>query len=463
MSAETETRKRELEEEQGYPALTPSVGRKSSNPSGSPIIPLSPDPFGRYSSTPEPPPGSRQTSAYWDNPSKSPLSFDNDNAPPRDIRDHTRSHSTATSRFSADSIIGEEPKTSNRSTLITVNTIKKFWRKSNKTPSSSNAPLASTGRSSTQLQRPERPSLDDGAPKTPILGRFSPQLVPPRPSQEQMLAPQPQQPPMPPPQQLSIPQQLQQPPIPFNGRLSNPGPIVAAQMRPGRGGSTLDRLHFDQESPYPTRRAPYPSRPSSPPTLPSPSPQTPNLPLPTIQPPTNVPPPPEKKPSVRKSILKGWRSATSSISQPAPPLPEPRTSIEPRASIEPRPSIERPNPNAGRGRRPSVLNFGSTRGSVVASPDIPASPPIPHQYLDQRIDRRQSTRSRLTASSVDLSNSPPQSNQALHARTSSPQRSMASSRDSEETRPSFDASQFEIVSPKMNSTLSYPYHGLDHD
>lgn len=36
-----------------------------------------------------------------------------------------------------------------------------------------------------------------------------------------------------------------------------------------------------------------------------------------------------------------------------------------------------------------------------------------------------------------------------------------------ESRPSFDVSQFEIVSPKTNSfklenTLSYRYHGLDY-
>ncbi|KAF9469706.1 hypothetical protein BDZ94DRAFT_1243073, partial [Collybia nuda] len=455
ISAETEKRKRELEEEQGYPVLTPSVGRGPTNPSDSPIIPLSPDPFGRYSSTPEPPPGSRQTSAYWDNPPKSPLSFDNNSgAAPRDTHDRSRSHSSATSRFSADSLTGEEPiiKPTNRSTLMTVNTIKKFWRKSNKSSSTSTLPptQSTVGRSSTQLQRPERPSEDEGTPKTPILGRFSPQLVPPRPSQEQMLAPQ--------PQQLPIPQQLQQPPTSFNGRSPNPGPIVAAQMQPGRGGSTLDRLHFDQESPYPTRRAPYPSRPSSPPALPSPSPQTSDLPLPNIPPPAlstgGAPLLPEKeKPSVRKSILKSWKSATASISQSAPPLPEPRSSIEPRASTE------RPNANGTRGRRPSVLNFGSTRGS--ASPDIPTSPPIPHQYLDQRNDRRQSTRSRIASPSIDSSHSPPQVNRSLQARSSS-QRSTASSRDSQETRPSFDVSQFEIVSPKMNSTLSYPYHGLDH-
>jgi hypothetical protein len=468
MSAETESRKRELEEERGYPALTPSIGRKSSNPSDSPIIPLSPDPFGRYSSTPEPPAGSQQSAAYWDNPPKSPLSFDNglQGPPPRDTHDRNRnrSHSSATSRFSADSLTGEElaTKPSNRSTLITVNTIKKFWRKSSKNPSTSGVsptPTSAVGRSSPQLLPPrsERHSQDhpEGPPKTPTFGRFSPQLAPPRPSQEQLLVPQHPQLPIPQPQQLSIPQQPQQPPIPFNGRSSNPTPIVAAQMRPGRGGAALDRLHFDQESPYPTRRGPYPSRPSSPPALPSPSQMT-NLPLPSAPPlsipPANIPPPPEKeKTGVRKSILKSWKSATGNVTQP-PLVPEPRA------------SLERPNANGIRSRRPSVLNFGSTRGSVVSSsPDIPPSPPIPHQFIDQRNDRRQSVRSRLTSSSIDSSHSPPQTNRTLHARSSSPQRSMTSSRDSQETRPSFDVSQFEIVSPKMSSTLSYPYHGLDHD
>ncbi|RDB29335.1 hypothetical protein Hypma_015975 [Hypsizygus marmoreus] len=481
MSAETQSRKRELEEEQGYPALTPSIGKSSE----SPIIPLSPDPFSRYSSTPDE--GDRQSSVYWGNdlPTRSPpMTFNVLSEPqePSGDQNRKRSGSVATSRFSADSITGEDanPK-SNRSTLMTVNTIKRFWRKSSKNQSSSSSnlppppptPTIASGRSSAQLSRPERPSqeLPENPPKTPTFGRFSPK---PRVSQEQQPAPPPQQQlaVLQPHQQLPIPQP-QQLSVPFNGRSSNPQPIVAAQMRPSKAGSTLDRLHFDQESPYPIRRGPsYQARPPSPPPVPSTSMSTPHLPLPSPSPDTlsqGMPPslsaPPtqvqseKEKPSIRKSILKGWKSSSSSSisitqQQQQAPAPEPRSSSE-RFSV-----------GGSRSRRPSVLNFGSTRGSVSSPPpDIPPSPQIPQQFITNgRNDNRQSIRSRLTSSSIDLSQSPPQGvNKTLNSGSTSPRRSMASasSRDSRDSRPSFDSSQFEIVSPKMSASLSYPYHELD--
>ncbi|KAF5385269.1 hypothetical protein D9615_001154 [Tricholomella constricta] len=483
MSAETESRRRELEEEQGYPFRAPPPGdMNSANPSDSPVIPLSPDPFGRFASTPSIPSGSRQTSAYWENEPSVISPAEHLDTTSIDANVRKRSNSSATSRFSADSITGVEAnaKPSNRTTLMTVNTIKRLWRKSTKNPSVSNTPPTPSSSSFPPLP-PPRPSqeLPDGLPKTPTFGRFSPQLAPPRRSQEmppvpqaspQVSAPPPQLPnPHPQPQQQ---QQLSVPP-PFGGRSVNPQPIVAAQMRPTRSTSTLDRLHFDQESPYPMpRRSPsYSPRPPSPPPLPSPSLQTTQLPSPT---PTmtmangSLPPHPtlappialqdKEKPSIRKSILKGWKS--SSISSNALSQ-QPSTTTAP----EPRSSLERPNAGAPRGRRPSVLNFGSTRGSVVSPPpDIPPSPQIPQQFISRNSlsEHRQSVRSRLTNSSIDSSSSPPQMNKALSAGSTSPRRSMASSRGSQESRPSFDTSQFEIVSPKINSTLSYPYHGLDH-
>ncbi|KAF8079054.1 hypothetical protein FPV67DRAFT_93736 [Lyophyllum atratum] len=475
MSAETETRKRELEEERGYPA---PGAINAGIPTESPIIPLSPDPFGRFSSTPAVPSGSRQSSAYWDKDSstgQSPIPVILQ-AGPREsangVDGHGRSSSTATSRFSVDSITGVETnaKSSNRATMMTVNTIKRFWRKSTKNPSISIPPTPS-GSSFPPL--PERPSQEysNEPSKTPTFGRLSPQPAPPRRSQD-MPPPVPQAPPPlsappalhpqhHPQQQMPIPppQQLPITPGTFNGRSMNPQPIVAANMRPSRSSSQLDRLHFDQESPYPTRRTPSHSRPASPP-LPSPSFQTAQLPPPTPtmvsgNMPLSLAPPaaaPEKENfSIRKSILKGWKSSTSAATQPQQPTSVP----------EPRSSLERPNAGAPRGRRPSVLNFGSTRGSVVSPPpDIPPSPQIPQHFVN-RGDHRQSVRSRLTNSSIDSSHSPPQVNKALSVRSTSPRRSMASSRESRESRPSFDTSQFEIVSPKMS--LSYPYHELDND
>ncbi|KAG6911355.1 hypothetical protein DXG01_001026 [Tephrocybe rancida] len=541
MSAESEQRKRELEEEQGY--HPPS---KTQTATDSPIIPLSPDPFGRFASTPPISSGAPQTTAYWDNGAIPSISSVTTPAPIVSPDGRKRSGSSATSRFSADSITGVEANSNanlkpNRATLMTVNTFKKLWRKSTKSTTSSNPPSAPSATSVPPVPgRPERPSQEqsDEPPKTPIFGRFSPQPAPHRRSQDvppppvpqappQLSVPvapqqqrpipqlqpspqpQPQQPPQaltPPvptpqphqrssishpqpqpalsPQQrppiphgqqqpqypvppahphhqsMTIPQQLSVPPPPFNGRSANPQPIVATQMRPSRSNSTLDRFQFDQESPYPiTRRAPTGSRPASPPPVPSPTPQTIQLPPPTptmsheslpkpmIMGPPMVPP---EKPNIRKSILKGWKS--SSISS---------TASAQQAVGEPRSSLERPNAGAVRGKRPSVLNFGSSRSSVVSPPlDIPPSPQIPQQFMT-RHENRQSIRSKLTNSSIDSSHSPPKLSGGLGAETAS-RRSMASSRSSQESRPSFDTSQFEMVSPKMGSALSYPYHGLDH-
>ncbi|TFK41906.1 hypothetical protein BDQ12DRAFT_568521, partial [Crucibulum laeve] len=456
VSAETVRRKRELEEEQAlYPPLAAPSRNHLNSQLDSPVIPLSPDPFGRYPSTPEPPSDARQSiSSNWDTVTSGRGSITLDNAtqsraPVPEPQGRSR-NSAATSRFSADSFTGElEPpsaatKSANRTTLMSVKNIKKLWRKSKDKNSTPPTPTMATpasaapssGRASPNPPvRPERPSQENMdlpdvpalPPGTPTYGRFSPQPIPVqserRPSQDQHSIPQNH------PQQLSVP---------FSGRSNNPSPIIAAQMQPSRSGSGLDRLHFDQESPYPIRRSPpvrYSPRPPSPPQLPS--------------------IPEKEKISVRKSILKWKSSSTSNVSQIPPSEPQPRSSFE-RTNMA----------GAPRGRRPSVINFGSTRSSVT-SPDIPPSPQIPEHFINGRNagsqDYRNSKASRLTASSYESSHSPPQKQQALSVRSTSPPRSMTSSRDSGETRPSFDASQFEIVSPKLGSTLSYPYHGLDHD
>jgi hypothetical protein len=440
ISAETEIRKREIEEQEAsYPVPTSSVGRSARSQSQSPVIPLSPDPFGRFSSTIETANGSRQSSAYWDSvpiSHVSPLQSEalTERRPSlADAHEQIRHSGANASRFSADSVNGEDAasKTTKGGNLITVKTIKKLWRKSNKTSVSGVQPTPSFEKSSPLPvpPRPERPPQEQldlppmsTLPATPSFGSFSPQVPPPRPER--------------PPQE-----HLAALSVPVAGRSLHPPPIVASKMQHSRGDSALDRLHFDQESPYPTRRssaARYSPGPPSPPFLPP-----------------FVPPQPEKdKSSVRKSILKTWKSASGGV---------PQNSIS-----EPRSSAERSNPNgAVRARRP---NFGSARGSVVSPPpDIPPSPQIPEQFIHPRIngsaaDYRQSVRSKKTTTSTDSTHySPPHAQPSLITRPSSPPQSMTSSRDSGDRRPSFDVSQFEIVSPKANSSLSYPYHGLDHD
>ena len=199
--------------------------------------------------------------------------------------------------------------------------------------------------------------------------------------------------------------------------------------------SNLDRLHFDQESPYPVRRSPPVRRPPSPPPIP---------PLPPI--------PEQEKPTARKSILK-WKSSTNHATHP---------SITQTSEAQPRSSFERPGAGLNsRNRRPSVVNFGPTRASVTSPDPLPPSPQIPEHFINNNnkggVERQQSQKSRLVVSPT--TESYPQSSLATLPLPSP--RSMASSSDSEEKESIFDTSQFELVSPKPGGSLSYPYHALD--
>ncbi|KAG6879449.1 hypothetical protein C0992_002580 [Termitomyces sp. T32_za158] len=535
LSEESEVRKRELEEQQSY-HRRPAPPKLSIDANSEPIIPLSPDPFGRFASTPPPLPGEQQRSAYWEKdvmPDISNISAV-DIPPPIDSPDgRKRSDSSATSRFSADSITGIEANSKlNRSTLMSVNTIKKLWRKNTKNTSPKLPPIPS-GFSTTILPPvpvQASPGKSDEPPKDPRSGTLSPQL-PSRPSQGMVPPPVPQVPPqqllMPitaqqlravsesqsssetsqspkplpqhlappvppkpqspmlhfqhlphysskqrppapyslqqsqdsvlPQQQMTVPQQLSVRPL-FNGTSTNPQPIVVTKMRPGRSNSSLDHFKFDQETPYPItpRRTRANSRPPSPP-IPSPSLQTvyPSPPTSTLSNGNFLPPAPvplQDKLSVRKSILKSRKSSSiSSI-----------MSMQPVGAAEARITTEQLNSNGVRPRRPSIISLGSSRHSVTSPPpDIPPSPQIPQQFL-ARSDKRHSIRSKLTNSSIDSSHSAPQPSSKLSGGSTS-RRSMASSRSSQESRPSFDTSHFEMVSPKMNPASYYhrPNHSMD--
>ncbi|KAG6851357.1 hypothetical protein H0H93_005755 [Arthromyces matolae] len=517
ISEESALRKRELEQEQGYQQRRASPPKPPYTGPESPLLPLSPDPFGRFASTPAHSVGSQPSSVYWDRDAVPDISNESavDIPVPIDNPARKRSNSTATSRFSTDSITVVEPiLKSNRATLMSVNTIKKLWRKSTKNVPPSPSPTVSNGSIPAVPPVPLRPSLEraEETPQTPTQGRFSPQLSVPRQSQgtppplpqtpghlsvPAMLSqhspiPHSQSPPpyssQPPSQTLSpvphpqnlpmqasrpqvpphphnsvpypthpqpvMPPQLSVPPPLFNGNSTSIQPIMATKMRPGRSNSTLDHFQFDQESPYPiTPRRPVTKLSPTPTTVLSPQVQTMQLPPTTPSPNGNLshmaPPQASTEKSARKSILKGRKpSLASSI-----------TSMQPQAGSIPEPhsGIERQDSNGSRFRRPGILNTGSSRTSVTSPPpDIPPSPRIPQQFLT-RNDTRQSVRSRLTNSSIDSSHS----SQKLNASSTSPRRSMASSRSSQESHPSFDTSQFEIVSPKAGATFSYP-HQFDH-
>lgn len=358
--SETEKRRKELEEEHSI------FERVKSSTGDSAVIPLSPDPFNRHpSSTADPRPQVVH----------GPLSVER--GPDAEADNKTRSRSGTTSRFSADSLTEAEPaiKNNNRTTLMSVKSIKKLWRKSKEkhVPSGSidDPPsmhtVSSTGKAlpSVPPQRPERPSEEQLYPDTNInpaenLSRLSPQLIPPPQTQRSSIdqdgrrTPQDQlrPPPVPrssldqlgPPQQFSIPM--------YQGRNPNVGPVTTVHMRQASKTNHLDRLQFDQESPYPIRVSPLP-RSSRPPTPP----------LPTV--------PEQERHVAPKSILK-WRNGPNGSHH----VPSGSTHGAP---VVPRQSFERPTAHpSGRGRRPSVINFGSTRGAVS---DLPPSPPIPTQYV----------------------------------------------------------------------------------
>ncbi|KAJ7492167.1 hypothetical protein FB451DRAFT_1501852 [Mycena latifolia] len=534
-STESEMRRRDLAEQQAaYPAMTPSIGLKSSV--NSPLIPLSPDPFGRHpSQLPESSEGSRQSASYWDAPVVIP-------APPPEV---TRKGSiasiseTKSSRFSTDSMHGNDAPTAaaqkqaNRTTLMSVKSIKKLWRKSNKNSVSAvntNARAISTVPENvysplTPPPRPNRPSMEDmdlpdvdvpPPPRTPITGGFGnigpPQQVRPplppssrpsqdqlipsaRPSQDQMMPPsRPSQDQLIPPQdhsrgpspmsvharsqsqmsahsQMSTHSQLSVPPPML--RPANNAPIVAAKAGPPRKPS-LDGLLWDQESPYPTRAVRAPSisssasRPNSrPPSVtngnapnPSPNPSPPNS---NPNPPafTNTAPPESHRNSVRKSILK-WKSATANGANANAAVPAPLT----------------PSATSFRTRKTSLTGSPSQGSPLNLPADIPPSPKIPEQFINSYVGShppaprpnsaaiaRRRLSAKMASTSTDASSS---RRHSPHHRTRESMASSSHSHGSDETREthestSLDTSGFEIVSPKMGGTLSFPYHELDQD
>ncbi|KAJ7750275.1 hypothetical protein B0H16DRAFT_1419936 [Mycena metata] len=505
--SESELRKRDLEQLPPspkvpvYPALTPLIGAKSSL--SSPLIPLSPDPFGRHPSSEGGGggPGSRQSASYWDPPAVIPASIPAPDAPP------PRKSSNASSRFSTDSLNGAptapdvataalSANQAKRSTIMSVKTIKKLWRKSNKNSVSSistvlnKAPMEAVHENvysplePPPPQRPNRPSMEDmdlpdvgdvgvvvgggAAPRTPITGSFPgtpitgsfpgssssasvssgsrrPSTdVPPvpqlgaagrRPSVGERRPVHSQAPPPPPMgmggSQSHMPMgQLSVPPPML--RSTNSAPIVPRMAAPKQ---STDGLHWDQESPYPTRalpsRAPSASSsrpPSRPPSAQS-NHQAPSPPN-TSSPPTTSSPPN----TVRKSILK-WKSATGNGGGGGGgggAVPAPLT----------------PSASTFRTHKATLSASSLAQGSPMSLPlDIPPSPKIPDQFMSSYVG----------------SHAPPHPTRPNSAAIAKRRMSAKMASTSTDGGTSLDTSGFEIVSPKMGGALSFPYHELDHD
>ena len=393
----------------------------------SPVIPLSPDPFGRYPSSFIPFEEVPPVPAVPEMPTRPTHKATKSSISSMTIKEER----TPSSRFSLDSTPedhdpanlapGRDSRTRSTS-IVSVKNIRKFWRKSG---------------SKTSISQP-----------TPGSGKSSPTPPP----NNHLL-------PTPPPNNLLLPT-----PSPAETPQS-PYPSLPPSRAPSRADSVLDLLRFDQDSKYPI----HPNKPASnqaTTTGPSPSP---------------TPPPENKTGSVRKSILKSLRGG--SFSQTTAPGDNARTSIE-------KPNGEQIPQGQGssKKRRPSAFESVThrVRGSVSSTLyDLPPSPNIPEHFSiggnqSQRAsistNNNNTTKARRASmkrfgpagsqSSTDSSTpsiispvsaaSPPQNNGVIVRR---------GSQDSEDEFSGLDNSQFELITPPkhgMRSSLSYPYHGLEH-
>lgn len=498
LSDESMARKRALEEESGlYPPLVaPNLfGTKSLE---SPIIPLSPDPFGRYP-TPAEYEDQRQSQVYADDFPAPPTSYFYPGERPASNRganqERPPSH-TPSSRFSVDSVTSQDTpqqqllKPRGTSALISVKSIRKLWKKSGNKGSVSGA---------------STPTIPDSGRSSPNVAALAPPV---NPLQSQQ-APSPQPQPTGRPRSKSISKTL---PLPPQG-----SPLLSAQPAPPPRESYGHELpmrphHFEGEARFPRHPSLRPPQPVAP-VKPSPSPPLPPPPSHSPFGPQRTPSPSQRPPSllhsrqtstqqgslgergssVRKSILKSWKSATGLSSHNRSSSRPPSSSITPGSSAEHLPET------TGRKRRPSVLELaghairGSTASASMTLVDIPPSPALPEQYLHQahsRAGSRQSQMNGISGSHLgnlkgehmkaapslsSTTSSPPRVRSPLHNIGSPPRSTLLAggggsrtSQESFESRPSFDVSQFEMVSPPktdsyiLESTLSYPYHGLDH-
>lgn len=404
-------------EETLYPPLQPPQSLES------PVIPLSPDPFGRYPSSFVPLEEVPPIPAVPEMPIRPTHKTKKSSISSMIIKEER----APSSRFSLDSttedhgpnnpVLGRDPR-SRSTSIVSVKNIRKFWRKS--------GPKGSISQST--------PSSGKNSP-TPSTSNF----LPPAPSPVPTDTPQSQYPPLPP------------------------------SRAPSRAESVLDNLRFDQDSKYPVHSNKSASNQAS---TPGPSTATGPTPSPT-------PPPENKTGSVRKSILKGFRSG--SFSQAIALGDNARTSVD-RLNGE---SILQGQGSLKK-RRPSAFENVShrVRGSVSSTLyDLPPSPNIPEHFAisgnqPQRVSASinnankvhrasmkragpagsQSSTDSSTPSIVSplLAASPPRDDEVIVRR---------GSQDSEDEFSGLDNSQFELITPPkhgMRSSLSYPYHDLEN-
>lgn len=399
-----------------YPPLQSHRGLES------PVIPLSPDPFGRHPSSffpleevPSVPPVPEMPTQQTHRAEKLSISsalIDEERVP--------------SSRFSFDSTTDDHnpnnlaPGRDSRSrstSIVSVKSIRKFWRKSG-------------NKSSISLS-------------TPASGKTSP-------------TPPSNNPPPPTPS-----------PVPSDTPQSQ-YPSLPPSRAPSRADSALDNLRFDQDSKYPIHPAKGPSN--------QPSTQGPSA---AIEPsPSSATLPEHKTGSVRKSILKGLKSGSFSqitISGDAARMSVDKSGAELIPQAQGSAKKRRQNPFENVTHR--------VRGSMSSAlSDLPPSPSIPEHFTNGNqppkvsiptnnnankahrtsmkragpAGSQSSTNSSTPSILSPVSNASPPGNNGVIVRRGS--------EDTDDEFSGLDNSQFELITPPkhgMRSSLSYPYHGLE--
>jgi hypothetical protein len=431
ISSETLARQKALQEENSlYPPLVaPNIIAVKRHDS-SPIIPLSPDPFGRFPSDGEASQMTRDSYYGEDALGSLPERGSVLGVPATTLDEFRPPSQTPSSRFSLDSVTSEDvvkatpgaaAKATTPGPLSGVRSIRRLWRRSeSKRASVTSVAQSPSGRTSPNTAAVPTQAIQPGRARGKSISK-TPSTTP--------------------PPVTEAPNVLQVPIVPSRESSREPPMRV---------------LRFDQESPYPI----HPVRTSS---VRSPSPPPVSRPASqqahygssdTPQVPASAPP---EKNSVRKSILKSWKSASGLSTKNGSASSTPRSSTEQL-------------PETAKKRRPSVVELASgvLRGNPGSGQlsEIPPSPALPEQFATQmRSSSRQSqSNGRPSVSSSGSASSPPRMRSPLNPMGSPPRPGLTAhsrtSVESYESRPSFDVSQFEMVSPP-HSALSYPYHGLD--
>ena len=350
MSAESQARS--LEYTEVVPVGRPrrvyeqQVPEQHSPDTSSPVIPLSPDPFGRFSS------------AELQSPTAGESGFGHNgmNFPPERMSSLTGGEATGvderrsgvdedllprmSSRFSADSLALEEQQPrADRTSRVSVKSISKLWRKSTKSSTAQFANLGGGGKVSPEPDSQSLASTSRGPSPSPI---------------------------------LAPPSQIQR----FDGSGNNPPGRVPALPRLSTSTSnvnypsssttptpTMESYYFDQESKYPVRRTPSPNQ-----GLTVGGAAWNGVPLPSSSPPnvnplsgastSSVMAPPSN--AGRKSILK-WKSTSSNsavVGSSSSNRSTPTPSLDGHGSI-PASVQQTPAPPVRR-RRPSMLDVAAS-------------------------------------------------------------------------------------------------------